>query len=264
MEDDAVIRHLYHTRFLQQKGYNILEAKDGKEALDIIQRYTDPIHLMVTDVVKVPQLTGPQWVERIASTRRGLKVLYISGFTKESIIQRGILGADMPFLEKPFGREELALRIRQLLDASLRPSKRRILFLQAILRILFHDGILQTRHNTGADYVPVEYSRRPGSGQKQNTLHLFQLTLLYAAYVLSGYWGLSLHASSGLSSPIWPPNGIALALLFLYGFDLWPAVLLGSFSVNLLRGSLIPLGLYLYLQPTPWKLFLGCYLLRLF
>jgi two-component system, cell cycle sensor histidine kinase and response regulator CckA len=115
VEDDAMIRHIY-TKFLRQRGYHVLEAQHGKEAFDVYENYSGSIHLMVTDVV-MPELNGRQLVDLVSSRSPHLKVLYISGFTKDAIVQRGILKADTPFLEKPFGREELALRVRQLLDS---------------------------------------------------------------------------------------------------------------------------------------------------
>jgi two-component system, cell cycle sensor histidine kinase and response regulator CckA len=115
VEDDAMIRQIY-TKYLRQRGYNVLEAQHGKEAFGVYENYTGHIDLMITDVV-MPELNGRQLVDLVSLRHPQLKVLYISGFTKDAIVQRGILGAEMPFLEKPFGREELALRIRQLLDS---------------------------------------------------------------------------------------------------------------------------------------------------
>jgi two-component system cell cycle sensor histidine kinase/response regulator CckA len=114
VEDDSLIRHLY-TKYLRQRGYHVLEAQHGKEAFEVYENFKGHIHLMVTDVV-MPELNGRQLVDMVSLNHPPPKVLYISGFTKDAIVQRGILKADMPFLEKPFGREELAMRIRQLLD----------------------------------------------------------------------------------------------------------------------------------------------------
>lgn len=119
VEDDAMIRHIY-TRYLRQRGYNVLEAQHGKEAFDVYENYQGHIHMMITDVV-MPELNGRQLGELVSMRHPQLKVLYISGFTRDAILQRGILRADMPFLEKPFGREELAMRVRQLLDISRSP-----------------------------------------------------------------------------------------------------------------------------------------------
>jgi two-component system cell cycle sensor histidine kinase/response regulator CckA len=116
VEDDPIIRNIY-IKFLRQRGYNVLEAQHGKEAYNVYESYKGNIHLMVTDVV-MPELNGRQLVDMVSVRHPRPKVLYISGFTKDAIVQRGILKADMPFLEKPFGREELALRIRQLLDTT--------------------------------------------------------------------------------------------------------------------------------------------------
>jgi len=115
VEDDHLMRHI-HTRFLRRRGYNVLEAEHGKEAIRLYEHHAPEIKLMITDVV-MPELNGRQLVDLVSMQQPQLKVLYISGFTKDSIVQRGILKADMPFLEKPFGREELALRVRQLLDS---------------------------------------------------------------------------------------------------------------------------------------------------
>jgi two-component system cell cycle sensor histidine kinase/response regulator CckA len=114
VEDDPMMRHIY-TKYLRQRGYNVLEAEHGKEAFHVYENYAGHIHLMITDVV-MPELNGRQLVDLMQMHYPELKVLYISGFTKDAIVQRGILKADMPFLEKPFGREELALRVRQMLD----------------------------------------------------------------------------------------------------------------------------------------------------
>lgn len=115
VEDDAMIRNIY-IRYLRQHGYNVLEAQHGKEAFEVYENYKGPIHMMVTDVV-MPELNGRQLGDLFLMRHPQLKVLYISGFTRDAILQRGILSPDMPFLEKPFGREELAMRVRQMLDA---------------------------------------------------------------------------------------------------------------------------------------------------
>lgn len=120
VEDDVVTRRVYSS-YLRQRGYIVLEAQHGREAFDVYEDNKDLVQLIVTDMV-MPGLNGRQWVDLISLHRPHLKVLYISGFTRASIIQRGILGAETPFLEKPFGREELALRVRQLLDAPPSPA----------------------------------------------------------------------------------------------------------------------------------------------
>jgi DNA-binding NtrC family response regulator len=116
VEDDVMTRHIY-SKYLRQRGYTVLEAEHGKKAFEVYEDNQDFIQLMVTDVV-MPELNGRQLADLVSERHPDLKVLYISGFTKEVILQRGILEAHMPFLEKPFGREELELRIRQVLDAT--------------------------------------------------------------------------------------------------------------------------------------------------
>jgi YesN/AraC family two-component response regulator len=74
------------------------------------------IHLMITDVV-MPGLSGKQLAAQLAETRPELKVLYISGYTSNVIAHRGILDADVQFLSKPFTREQLAGKVREILDS---------------------------------------------------------------------------------------------------------------------------------------------------
>jgi len=120
VEDDVMIRRIY-SNFLRQRGYTVLEAEHGRKAFEMYEDNKDVIQLLVTDVV-MPELNGRQLADLVSIHHPDLKVLYISGFTKESILQRGILEAHMPYLEKPFGREELALRIRQILDTTATPA----------------------------------------------------------------------------------------------------------------------------------------------
>jgi two-component system cell cycle sensor histidine kinase/response regulator CckA len=121
VEDDVVARRIY-SKFLRQRGYHVIEAGHGREAFDVYETYKDIIQLIITDMV-MPGLNGRQWVDLISLHSPPPKVLYISGFTRDAIVQRGFLRPETPFLEKPFGREELAFRIRQILDPPVLSSK---------------------------------------------------------------------------------------------------------------------------------------------
>jgi CheY-like chemotaxis protein len=114
VEDEDGIRHLAR-EFLERCGYTVLEARDGDEALRLGETYPSPIHLMVTDVI-MPQMSGPNLAERVALLRPDLKVLYMSGYTDDAIIQYGGLGQGTAFLQKPFTPDTLACKIREVLD----------------------------------------------------------------------------------------------------------------------------------------------------
>ncbi len=100
-------------QLLQQGGYSILEAGSGNEALLVCERHQDPIHLLLTDVV-MPQMSGRELAERLA--RPETKVLYISGYMDETIAHHGLSNSEMAFLKKPFGRDSLLRKVREVLD----------------------------------------------------------------------------------------------------------------------------------------------------
>jgi DNA-binding NtrC family response regulator len=114
VEDDDGVRKLAQ-RILEKHGYNVLEARNGGEALLLCRKYADPIHILVTDVV-MPKLSGAQLAEQLAPLRPTMKVLYLSGYT-DAIVQHSVLDADMPFLQKPFRPDDLARKVREVLDS---------------------------------------------------------------------------------------------------------------------------------------------------
>jgi len=103
--------------YLQGVGYNVLEAVDGVNALDISRSYKGPIHMLITDVV-MPRLSGREVATRLSAARPELKVLYISGYTDDSIFREGVLEGGMAFLQKPFNLKTLAQKIREVLDGN--------------------------------------------------------------------------------------------------------------------------------------------------
>lgn len=115
VEDDKSVRTIA-TQLLTDLGYTVLTAQSPHQALRISEGFTDSIHLMITDVV-MPGLSGRQLAAQLAETRPELKVLYISGYTSNVIAHRGILDADVQFLSKPFTREQLAGKVREILDS---------------------------------------------------------------------------------------------------------------------------------------------------
>ena len=115
VEDEASLRELLR-EVLDANGYSVLVARDGAEALQIAAAHTGPIQLMVTDVI-MPGMTGPSIVDLVAPTRPEMKVLFVSGYSDESVTRLGLAGPGRAFLSKPFGPEALLRRVRESLDA---------------------------------------------------------------------------------------------------------------------------------------------------
>jgi len=100
---------------LRTHGYTVLEARNGKEALAISQRYQGPIHLLLTDVV-MPQMNGREVSERLLVTRPDVKVLYMSGYTDDAVLRHGVVANGVDFLPKPFTAGAVASTVRKMLD----------------------------------------------------------------------------------------------------------------------------------------------------
>ena len=114
VEDAEAIRSLAR-KVLTAQGYTVLEAGDGVEALQIAERHTGMLHLVLTDVV-MPGMSGRELAQRLAPLRPQLKLLYMSGYTGDAVVHRGVLEDGLPFLAKPFTPEDLASKVRDVLD----------------------------------------------------------------------------------------------------------------------------------------------------
>jgi PAS domain S-box-containing protein len=114
-EDNAGLCTLA-TRVLEPAGYTVLGASTGDEALRLLESYDAPVHLLLTDVV-MPGMSGRHLAERLAQTHPGMKVLYMSGYTSDTIVQHGVMEAQVPFLAKPFTAAALLRKIREVLDS---------------------------------------------------------------------------------------------------------------------------------------------------
>ncbi len=114
VEDEARVRRLI-ADVLAGRGYHVLEAPRGPDALRIAQRHKGPIHLALVDVV-MPEMSGPELIRQIAPARPEMRVLYISGYTEEAIVQHHIPESGAAFLQKPFLPDALTRKVRELLD----------------------------------------------------------------------------------------------------------------------------------------------------
>jgi PAS domain S-box-containing protein len=113
VEDEDLVRE-FACRYLDAHGYRCLDARNGSEALDMVNQRGDEIDVIVTDVI-MPVMGGRELRERVAKLRPNIPVLFISAYTGEEVIRRGLMEAGAPFLQKPFTPEALARKLRELL-----------------------------------------------------------------------------------------------------------------------------------------------------
>jgi CheY-like chemotaxis protein len=116
VEDEESVRVLSRT-LLERDGYRVLEAANPLEALATISEHPEPIDLLLTDVM-MPGASGPELFRRLTAIRPETRVLYISGYADQAIVNRGILEAGAPFLQKPFSAAALARKVREVLDTA--------------------------------------------------------------------------------------------------------------------------------------------------
>jgi signal transduction histidine kinase len=114
VEDDEDLRSLM-AQALKQQGYEALEAANGEEGLLLFDRYRQEINLVVTDIV-MPVMSGFELTDLLMPLRAQLKVLYISGYPDNPALQKRYLNPETHFLPKPFSLEDLAIKVRKVLD----------------------------------------------------------------------------------------------------------------------------------------------------
>jgi two-component system, cell cycle sensor histidine kinase and response regulator CckA len=115
VEDEQAVRALI-VRTVTSFGYRCLEARDAAEALRLLEQEHGRIDLVITDVV-MPGMSGGRLGELLAEHHPMLPVLYTSGFANDDVIRRGLLDASRPFLQKPFAPNDLAGKMREVLEA---------------------------------------------------------------------------------------------------------------------------------------------------
>ncbi|MGD0675102.1 MAG: PAS domain S-box protein [Polyangiaceae bacterium] len=115
VEDQEQVRAVAHG-ILKRMGYDVIVAAGAHEALLRSEKLRRPIHLLLTDVV-MPEMSGAELAKRIAPGRPDMKVLFMSGYTDDSIVRHGVLESEMAFLQKPFTPESMARKVRETLNA---------------------------------------------------------------------------------------------------------------------------------------------------
>jgi len=116
VEDEDLVRALA-VRVLKAEGYRCQEARNAEEAIRLLEQEKISIDLVITDVV-MPGMSGGGLGDRLERLRPGVPILFTSGYTDEDVIRRGLLENNRPFLQKPSTPQELACKVRTVLDTA--------------------------------------------------------------------------------------------------------------------------------------------------
>jgi two-component system, cell cycle sensor histidine kinase and response regulator CckA len=120
VEDDDAVRRLA-LRALTAQGYDVRFARDGAEALAVMQQEAAPVELITTDVV-MPKMGGRELKEAIDAQFPGSRVLYVSGYTEDVLLRRGIQSDEVALLAKPYTPSSLLESVRRVLGSQLSPA----------------------------------------------------------------------------------------------------------------------------------------------
>jgi PAS domain S-box-containing protein len=115
VEDEDGVRELLW-KILTEHGHTVLEARHGRDALTVAGGYNHPIHLLVTDVV-MPEMGAGELADQLLAQRPDMKILFISGYTNDEILRRGVSRKDVAFIQKPFTPQELMGKVREVLTS---------------------------------------------------------------------------------------------------------------------------------------------------
>jgi len=121
VEDEEAVRS-FAARALKLRGYSVIEASGGEEALEIVQNAKAPIHLLITDVV-MPNMDGPTLVRAVKRIRPEMAVIFMSGYAEEAFRRNDEKAEDLHFLPKPFGLKQLAAKVKDVLASAPAPKR---------------------------------------------------------------------------------------------------------------------------------------------
>jgi two-component system, cell cycle sensor histidine kinase and response regulator CckA len=121
VEDEEAVRS-FAARALKLRGYNVMEAAGGEEALEIVKNATSTIHLLITDVV-MPNMDGPTLVRAVKRLRPEMAVIFMSGYAEEAFRRNDEKAEEIHFLPKPFGLKQLAAKVKDVLSATPAPRR---------------------------------------------------------------------------------------------------------------------------------------------
>lgn len=117
VEDEQSVRELVGD-YLRGAGYHVIEAEDGEHALKAAAAHKGPIHILVTDVV-MPHMSGSELAAKLAAVRPEIKVLFISGYTDDTVFRHGVLEGGVAYLQKPFNLKSVSQKIRDVLNGQV-------------------------------------------------------------------------------------------------------------------------------------------------
>jgi PAS domain S-box-containing protein len=115
VEDEEAIRYLVR-EVLEAHGYTVLDAANGREALELLEGHEGPVQLLLTDVV-MPDMGGRELADQLQASHPGMKVLYTSGYTDDAIVHFGVLEEGAHFIGKPYSIVDLTSKVREVLDS---------------------------------------------------------------------------------------------------------------------------------------------------
>ena len=117
VEDDLAVRGSL-SRILRKFGYHVLEAEHGADGLRVARTFEGPIHLAISDLM-MPEMSGREFVEQLHEARPTTHVLFMSGFTDEDVLTRGLVGEHQAFIQKPFAVEDITRKVHEVLQETV-------------------------------------------------------------------------------------------------------------------------------------------------
>jgi PAS domain S-box-containing protein len=173
-EDEEKVRTLAREA-LSEAGYTVLEARDGKHALEVAEGCTRAPAMLLTDVV-MPGMSGPELAEQLRDKWSGLPVIYTSGYTDHALLTRRTLRLDTPFLQKPYSRASLLTQVAAVLENARTPK-------QAVL-IVEDDSALRTLLRANFEESGYAVLEAANGGEAIAKLHSNEIKLLITDLVM--------------------------------------------------------------------------------